>query len=151
MHKLFPAENTRLRNIGLSWHMKNSREIALTANNRGFSCDVKSSQFCKSSYSNRQVVFHFAQPGIGKHNKISRNFLFSPHHNAELQLNYKNISTHTRLKFYIQLWTKSKVTVCLVVFLYATPGQKCVRQHTALCKPSIEHRLALFALNYIIN
>ena len=41
------------------------------------------------------VGFLFTQFSIGKHNKISQNFLFSSYHNTKLQLSDKNINTHT--------------------------------------------------------
>ena len=36
-------------------------------------------------------------------------FLFSSYHHNKLQLSDKNISKHTRLKFWFLLWSKSKV------------------------------------------
>ena len=71
--------------------------------NRGFSCDVISSQFCKSSFSQPPCWFLYAWPGIGKYNKMSRNFLFSSNHNAKLRLRNKHTKTHTRLKFWVLL------------------------------------------------
>ena len=40
----------------------------------------------------------------------------------------KNISTHTRWKFWIFLWSKSKVRSFFVVFLYTAPYKKKIRQ-----------------------
>ena len=41
----------------------------------------------------RHVAFLCARRGIGKHNKMSRDVLFSPFHNNKLQLSDKNISS----------------------------------------------------------
>ena len=57
---------------------------------RGFSCDVISSQFCKSSYSRPPCWFPiaWAMAGyIGKYNKMSRYFLFSSYHNTKSRPN----------------------------------------------------------------
>ena len=85
-------------------------------NNRGFSCDVISSQFCKSSYLRPPCWFPVAWPGIGKNNKISHYFLISSYHNTKLRPSDKIIKIHTRLKFQILLQSKSKVPVFFVVF-----------------------------------
>ena len=84
------------RKIDLIWrHMKTLY--------RGFSCDVISRQFCKSSYSRPPCWFPFAWPGIAKYNKMSHYFLFSSYHNTKLRPSEKNIKTYTRLKFQILL------------------------------------------------
>ena len=98
---------------------------------RRFSCDVISSQFCKLSYPRPPCWFLFTRSGIGKYNKISSYFLFSPYHNTKLQLSDKNISTYTlwkfwfslwsRWKFWFLLWSKIQVQACVVVFLYTAP------------------------------
>ena len=62
---------------------------------RGFSYEVISSQFCKSSYSQPPCWFPFAWPGIVKYMKMSQYFLFSSYHNTKLRLSEKNIKTHT--------------------------------------------------------
>ena len=46
----------------------------------------------------RHVGFLSPQSDIGKHNKMSQNFLFSSFHNTKVQLSNKNISKHTRVK-----------------------------------------------------
>ena len=47
----------------------------------------------------RHVGFLSTLSSIGKHNKMSQNFLFSAYNNTKLHLSGKNISTHTWLKF----------------------------------------------------
>ena len=47
----------------------------------------------------RHVRFLRPWRGIGKHKKMSRNFLFSSYHNTKLQPCDKNISTHTHATF----------------------------------------------------
>ena len=64
---------------------------------RGFSYDVITSQFCKSSYLRPSCWFHFARPSIGKHNIMSPYSLFSSYYNTKVQLSDKNIHTYTRL------------------------------------------------------
>ena len=71
--------------------------LACTLLYRGFSRDVISSQFCKSSYSRPPCWFPFAWTGIGKDNKMSRYFLFSSYHYTKSRPSDKNIKTHTRL------------------------------------------------------
>ena len=70
------------------------------------------------------VGFLYLQSGIGKPNKMSKNFSFISYHNTKLQLSDKNISTHTRVNFKILLRSKSKITVCFDVFLHTTLYKK---------------------------
>ena len=80
------------------------------------------------------VGFLFPQSGIGKHNKMSRNFWSSSYHNTKLQMRDKNINTHTWVKLKILLWSKSKITACFLqgnlnslVFLYTTQYKKEIK------------------------
>ena len=94
---ILPLWNANMGGVaGWGW---NSNEIA----NRGFSRDVISSQFCKSSYSRPPCWFPVAWTGIGKYNKMSRYFLFSSNHYTKLRPSDKNIKTHTRLGIQILL------------------------------------------------
>ena len=89
----------------------------------------------------RHVGFQFTCEGIGKSNKICHYFLFSSYHKTKLQPSDKNINTHTRMKFQILPWSKSKVPASFVVYL-----------HTALCKrkPSdFENRARLIACRVV--
>ena len=80
---------------------------------------------CASHYTrNPHVGFLFPQSGIGKHNKMSQNFPFSSYHDTKLQLCDKNISKHTRVKFKILLWSKSKKAACFVIFPYSALYKK---------------------------
>ena len=56
---------------------------------------IKSNFACHHTR-DRHVGFLFTWSSIGKYNKMSRYFLFSSFQNIKLQLNDKNISTHTR-------------------------------------------------------
>ena len=85
----------------LWYYDKLARQTTNEQTNRGFSCDVISSQFCKSSYSESPCWFPFAWPGIGIHNKMHRYFSFSSYHSIKLRPSDKNFKTHTRLKFQI--------------------------------------------------
>ena len=66
------------------------------------------------------VGFLFTCEGIGKSNKRYHYILFSSYNITKLP---PSANTHTRIKFQILSWSKSKVLVFFVVFL-----------HTALCK-----------------
>ena len=90
--------------------MRKSQVRALGLSYRGFSCD-------------RHVGFPFTCEGIGKSNKMFYYFLFSSYHITKLQPSDKNINTHTRVKFQILPYSKSKVLAFFVIFL-----------HTVLCK-----------------
>ena len=46
------------------------------------------------------------------------------HHNTKLQLSDKNISSHTRVKFEILLWSESKIIMWFVVFLHTAMYKK---------------------------
>ena len=54
---------------------------------------------------------------------MPQNFSFSLYHNTKLQLSDKNISTHTRVKFEILLWSQSKIAR-FVVFLHTALYKK---------------------------
>ena len=63
---------------------------------REFSCDVISRQFSKVVILvTTMLVSFFAQPCIGKYNKMFCYFLFTPDYNIKLQLGDKNISKYT--------------------------------------------------------
>ena len=100
---------------------------------RGFSCDVISSQFCKSSYLRPPCWFPFAWPGIGKYNKLSDYFLISSYHNTKLRPSDKIIKIHTWLKFQILLQSKSKVPAFFVVFLHTAPYKRKPRSGAKSC------------------
>ena len=93
---------------------------------RGFSCDVISSQCCKLSSCDRYVDFFSHCPVLGKRDKLCCYFLFSSYCNTKLRLSDRNVSTHALLKFQILLWSKSKLTVCFVClfFLDTAPYKK---------------------------
>ena len=111
-------------------------------NYRGFSCDVISSQFCKSFYSRPPCWFPFAWTGIGKYNKMSCYFLFSSYHNTKLRLSDNNSKTHTWLKFQILLYSKSKVTAGFVVFLHTAPYKKETKERGKVMRVYVlQHRV----------
>ena len=83
---------------------------------RGFSCDVISSKFCKSSH--LRPPCWFPHPRSGENNKLFHYFLFSSYHITKIQPSDNNISTHTRLKLQSFPWSKSNVQAILIVFLH---------------------------------
>ena len=94
-----------------SWHQSSIENFLVMA------CQAN---FASHHTHDRQVGFLFPQSGIGKLNKMSKNFSFSLYHNTKLQLSNNNISTYTQCKFKILLRSKSKITGCFVVF-FCTP------------------------------
>ena len=83
--------------------MRFENNLLIKPKYRGFSCDVISCQFCKSSYLRPTCWFPFAWTGIAKYNKMSCYFSFSSYHNTKLRPSDNNSKTHTRLKFQILL------------------------------------------------
>ena len=67
--------------------------------NRGFHVTSYQADFASHRTFHHHVGFLFTWRGIGKHKKMSRNFLFSSYHNTKLHPSDKNISTHTHVKF----------------------------------------------------
>ena len=65
----------------------------------GFHVASYQANFASHDTCDHHVGFLLAWHSIGKHNKMSRYFLFSLYHNTKLQLSDKNISTHTWWKF----------------------------------------------------
>ena len=134
----------------IQWRPVDVRPCSLgSISYRGFSCDVISSQFCKSSYNtiDRHDGFLSLQASMGKcktkpktktkqnkrkqthKQKNAQNFLFSSYHNTKLQPSDKNISTHTRLNYLILLKSESKITACFVhVFHCAAQYEKETRE-----------------------
>ena len=74
--------------------------------------------------------FLSTQSGFAKYNKMPQNFSSNSYHNTKLQLSDKNIWTHTRVKFKIMLWSKSKIRAFFVGFF----------PHTALYKKETKER-----------
>ena len=101
--------------------------------NTRFSCNVISSQFCKSSYLRPPCLFPFAWPGIIKYNKMPHYFLISSYHKTKLRPSDKIIKIHTRLKFQILLQSISKVPASFVVFLHSAPCKRKPRSGAKSC------------------
>ena len=102
------------------WDTKKSTAVTLCRPRentyRGFSCDVISSQFCKSSYSRLPCWFPLYMEQYWKIQQNVPLLLTYSYHNTRLQLSDKNISTYTRWKFEFFLWSKLKVQAYFVVF-----------------------------------
>ena len=90
----------------------------------GFHVTSYQANFASHHTCNRSVGFFSAQGGIWKYSKMSHYFLSSLFYTTKLKLRDKNITTHTRLKFQILIWSKSKETAFFVVFLYTVPHRK---------------------------
>ena len=116
----------------------NWNKFYVQGNYRGFSCDIISSQLCKSSFLWLPCWFPSAWPGIAKYNKMSRYFLSSSYHNTKLRPSDKNIKTHTRLKFQILLQSQSdksnSMFCCFSAYRTIQKGNQAVGQnHARIC------------------
>ena len=95
--KLFIEHSSLCFSLSLTiikWTIWDGKRWKFLITNRGFSYDVISHKFCKSSYSWLPCWFPLSTGQYGKHNKLFC-YLFSSYHNTKLQLSDKNISVHT--------------------------------------------------------
>ena len=101
-----------------------ANKLQSTYSNRGFSCDVISSQFCKSSYSGLPCWFP-CPISLALENTTKCPATFHIVHFIIPNYNWvTRILVHTsQVKFKILLWSEPKIIACFAVFL-----------HTALCK-----------------
>ena len=101
---------------------------------RGFSCEVISNKFCKSSYSRPPCWFPLR---TGRHWKTQQNIPFYLVHTTLPNYNWVtriSISIHTQLKFQILPWSKLKVQAFfLFVFLHTTLYNKERRDVAKSC------------------
>ena len=112
--------------------------------NRGFTCDIISSRFCKTSYLRPPCWFPLSSSRsmVLESSKMFCYFLFSSYHNTKLQLSDKNISTNTWFQYQILSWNQ-KFKHFLLFFsipLYKKEtkrrGKLCAyRLRTASCRP----------------